>query len=79
LQRAESRKKDITNNITATQKEQLVNDLVKVQKEELQITLAEWRAMGYNRKQLREAERTQLAKIKVDTRRMVEQWYGSSQ
>jgi hypothetical protein len=67
----------MNNNIHA-KKEQLINDLVAVQKEELQRTLREWRARGMNRKQLREAERAQLAKIKVDTRRLVNSWYAES-
>ena len=63
------------NNISQAQKEQLVNDLIALQKEELQLTLAEWKARGMNRAKLREAEREGLARIKADTRRLVNEQY----
>jgi hypothetical protein len=64
--------------VSQAKKEQLVNELVAIQQAELKITLAEWRARGFNRAKLRQAERDGLAKIKADTRRMVNEMYPES-
>lgn len=65
------------NTITPDQKkEQLIQDILAIQREEMKLTMAEWRAAGWNRKRLREAEREFMRRAEADTRRLVQSMYA---